>query len=319
MGNREDPIIALCRTEIERGSKSFAAAARLLPPDLRASTYMLYAWCRHCDDVIDGQRLGFPAHDSDKRSVDATELVEQLRLRTVAACRGEPDDPVFEALARVVKKHEIPTRHPLELIDGFAMDAEGRTCDTLADTLLYAYHVAGVVGLMMARVMGVRHTETLRRAADLGIAFQLTNIARDVAEDAANGRIYLPQNWLAAAGITAERVDDPLSRVALANVTANLLDVADDYYRSALYGIADLPFRSAVAIAAARSVYRAIGTTVRQRKAAAWDRRASVPKAHKMAIIALAPPAVLRARLLRSVGVPPRDHLWTHPGLSQST
>ncbi len=314
---REDPIITLSRERIEKGSKSFAAAARLLPREVRASTYMLYAWCRYCDDVIDGQELGFArAPGTGNGEENAKELVDLLRRQTVAASRGEPEGPVFEALSRVLAKHDIPNHHPLELIDGFAMDANGRTYETLSDTVHYSYHVAGVVGLMMARVMGVSDIRTLQRAADLGIAFQLTNIARDVMDDAASGRIYLPMNWLAEAGVPASQITEHTHRAGVARVTDRLLAEADRYYNSAVYGIAALPVRAGMSIAAARAVYRAIGTKVRARGDRAWDERTVISKPYKAATLALAPLHVVRAKASSLVRPPTRDGLWTHPALA---
>lgn len=316
MTQREDPIVALSRERIEIGSKSFAAAARLLPPDIRESTYMLYAWCRHCDDAIDGQDLGFArAPETGKGSDRGSEIVDELRRQTLAASRGEPDGPVFEALARVMAKHQIPERHPLELIDGFAMDANGRTYETLCDTVHYSYHVAGVVGLMMAQVMGVSDVAILRRAADLGIAFQLTNIARDVMDDAASGRVYLPLDWLAEAGVPAAQIGDRAHRAGVAQTTKRLLAEADRYYNSAVYGIAALPVRAAISIAAARAVYRAIGTKVRARGDQAWDERTVISKPYKAAILAFAPLHVAGAKASSLVRQPTRDGLWTHPAL----
>ena len=166
-----DEIVRYSRELIEKGSKSFAGAARLFAPKVRDDAYMLYAWCRHCDDVIDGQDLGFAAAATDSLSVD--ERLADLKAKTVAAVEGEADEPVFIALSRVVAKHRMDRRYPLDLLDGFAMDARGHTYFTLDDTVLYSYHVAGVVGVMMAIIMGVRDTPTLNRASDLGIAFHL--------------------------------------------------------------------------------------------------------------------------------------------------
>ncbi len=317
----DDAIVELSRQRIERGSKSFAAAARLFPREVRNSAYMLYAWCRYCDDVIDGQELGFhaPAACSGARATgDPSALIDDLRQRTTDACRGNPSGPVFEALCRVIAKHEIPERFPQQLIDGFAMDANGRDCATLTDTLVYAYHVAGVVGLMMAMVMGVRDKETMRRAADLGIAFQLTNISRDVMEDAQIGRLYLPRCWLEEEGLAVSAICDRRSRAAVSRATLRLLEEADQYYASATFGIAALPFRCATAIAAARSVYRAIGTTVRRRAETAWDQRAIVPTRRKIAILAAAPLVVSYAKISSLAGQPSRAGLWTHPDLEDA-
>ncbi len=198
-----DRIARESRLVIERGSKSFALASLLFDEHTRESAHLLYAWCRYCDDVIDGQELGFTAETTS--DIGERERLFELETKTRSAIAGSPtDEPIFIALSRVLARHEIPPRHPLELLEGFAMDVEGVTYSTLEDTLRYCYHVAGVVGVMMAYVMGVRDRETLNRASDLGIALQLTNIARDVVEDAEMGRVYLPGDWLSEAGLERE-------------------------------------------------------------------------------------------------------------------
>lgn len=309
-----DAIVEHSRKLIEKGSKSFAGAARLFDDDTRASAYMLYAWCRHCDDEIDDQDLGFKRADGSP--VPQAERLAQLTEKTRAAIAGSADEPVFQALARVVAKHNIPSRHPMELIEGFRMDVGGRHYRTADDTLSYCYHVAGVVGVMMAMIMGVRDTPTLNRAADLGIAFQLTNIARDVVPDALEGRVYLPSDWLDEAGLRPADIADPAHRDAVFAVTRRLLDLADQYYRSARYGLPDLPLRAAFAIAAARRIYRQIGSLVRKRGAHAWDTRAGLSKRGKIAQAVLSSASIGRAHASRAVKAQPsRDGLWTMPGL----
>ncbi len=206
----------------------------------------------------------------------------------------------------------------MELLDGMAMDVTGRTYRTPDDTLSYSYHVAGVVGVMMAMIMGVRDRPTLERASDLGIAFQLTNIARDVLPDAAVGRLYLPADWLAAHDVPANpaAVTDPRHRAGVVAVTGRLLDLADDYYHSAEVGLATLPLRSAWAIAAARRIYREIGRVVRRRGAAAWDTRSGTSRTTKVVGVGLAGLEAMRAT---ATGPRPqarsRDGLWTPPAL----
>jgi 15-cis-phytoene synthase len=239
---------------IARGSRSFAAAALLFDRPTRESVAMLYAWCRHCDDVIDGQELGHPT-DSEEPTT-AVSRIDGLGRKTRAVLAGERvAEPAFDGLGRVVHAHAIPACYPLAHLDGFRMDVEGRRYASLADTLDYCYHVAGVVGLMMAHVMGVRDPAVLDRACDLGIAFQLTNIARDIVPDAGAGRIYVPAAWLDAEGLPASEIADPSRRDALARIAARLVAEAEPYYASALVGIAALPPRSAWAIATAHGVY----------------------------------------------------------------
>ena len=306
-------LVAFSRERIEKGSKSFAVAARLFAPETRASAYMLYAWCRHCDDVIDGQSMGFvQTPGGGPTGPQALEVVEELKTKTKQACAGHADEPVFEALRHVCAKHDIPDRYPLDLIAGFQMDAEAKTYRTLDDTLLYCYHVAGVVGVMMAMVMGVANRVVLDRACDLGIAFQLTNIARDIVPDHAVGRVYLPEGWLAEAGLTPTDIAERHHRTTLSAVANRLLDTAEPYYASARFGLPHLPLRSAWAVAAALKVYRAIGFEVRRRGAAAWDGRASTGTVTKLAGVASGLAIALASRADRDGHLrTSRTGLWT--------
>jgi 15-cis-phytoene synthase len=305
-----DDLVAFSRQRIERGSKSFATASRLFAPDVRASAYMLYAWCRHCDDEIDGQDLGFNRPDAADAATEAR--LENLRAKTLEAVEGRAREPIYLALQTVVAKHDIPARHPLDLLEGMAMDVREQRYDTLEDTLRYSYHVAGVVGVMMAMIMGARERSTLDRACDLGIAFQLTNIARDVVADAEVGRVYLPGDWLSAAGVPPDGVAAPEYRAAVHAVSIRLLDEADRYYHSAYFGIRDLPPRSALAIAAARRVYGDIGTIVRAGGPGDSVDRARVGGVRKLVGIGAASLDTLRAHTWgRLRPPPPRLGLWT--------
>ncbi|RYZ13386.1 MAG: phytoene/squalene synthase family protein [Comamonadaceae bacterium] len=309
--NEFDPrLVALAAEAIEAGSSSFAAAARLFDETTRDSTLLLYAWCRHCDDVIDGQAFGHGQRTGDRG--DGLARLAQLEDATRRACAGEPtDEPVFAGLGQVVRLHGIDVSLPLEHLAGFRMDAVGAHYATLADTLLYCYRVAGVVGLMMARVMGARDPDALDRACDLGIAFQLTNIARDIVDDAAIGRIYLPADWLHAAGIPPERLADPAHRHALAGVAARLVETADPYYVSARSGLAALPLRSAWSVATARGVYRAIGHRVKQLGDHAWDVRVSTSRREKLWHVARGGAVALAATALPLAERESR--LWRRP------
>jgi len=279
---------------------------------------MLYAWCRYCDDVIDGQELGF-AVGGAVPALQRDRALEHITTATREALAGRAERPEFVALQRVVEDAAIPHRHPMELIEGFAMDVAGRRYLSLEDTLEYCYHVAGVVGVMMAHVMGVRDRATLERAQDLGIAFQLTNIARDVLDDWRAGRVYLPREFLDAEGLADADIGDPVHRDSLAKVVARLLAVADTYYDSAREGLPALPLRCAWAVAAARVIYRDIGTLVRQRGEDAWTTRASVGRARKTAALAEGLSSALASRLPRAVRPPPRPPtLWTKQDLAAS-
>ena len=314
--SKQAALVDTSRLIIQKGSKSFAAAAKLFDEETRENAYLLYAWCRHCDDVIDNQELGFDSKPQDPAVT--RQILAELRTKTQAAIDDKPsEEAVFEGLRYVLKRNEIPGRYPLELLDGFAMDATGHQYGTLSETLQYCYYVAGVVGVMMAYVMGTRDPEALERATDLGIAFQLTNISRDVHEDAEVSRIYLPGDWLAEAGIPSEEILQPQHAAKLAAVVERLLNEADRYYKSADEGLRALGFRSAWAVAAARDVYRAIGQIVRERGEHAWQERVVVRKRRKLLGVAEGMLDAARASLFgRHTNPAPRDSkLWSAANL----
>ncbi len=304
-----DALVATAAERIARGSKSFAAASRLFARPVRERAWLLYAWCRACDDLADGQDMGHGMHAVD----DAAERLALIRSRTAAALAGEwVGDPAFDALRLVVAETAMPARLAWDLIDGFALDAAGWRPATEADLMRYCYHVAGAVGCMMAVVMGVAPDDdaVLDRACDLGLAFQLANIARDIGEDAAAGRCYLPAQWLADAGLTAA---DPLAdRAALATIGARLADRAAAYEASARGGTPALGFRSAWAVLAAAGIYGDIARTVAARGPHAWDRRVATSGAAKLGWMLRAfGQAAGRAR--RYAAVPRDPALWTRP------
>ncbi|UFH50901.1 15-cis-phytoene synthase CrtB [Pseudomonas sp. KNUC1026] len=305
------PLLEHAEQTIAAGSRSFATAARLFDPATRRDAVMLYTWCRHCDDVVDGQVLGFAAPSS---ASDSPQLrLAQLREQTRQALAGAPmQDPAFAAFQAVALARHIPLEQALAHLDGFAMDVEEHHYEQLDDTLQYCYHVAGVVGLMMARVMGVQDEAVLDRACDLGLAFQLTNIARDIVEDAALGRCYLPAQWLREAGIDPEHITDPANRLALARLAERLVDTAEPYYESAQAGLPALPWRSAWAIATARGVYREIGVKVQRAGPKAWDHRQGTSKLEKLGLLAQGLGQALSARLARPAAPRPAG-LWQRP------
>ncbi len=310
-----DPVVANAKAIIEQGSKSFATAAKLFDNETREKAFMLYAWCRYCDDQIDGQELGFGMQSPEPE--EQARILERLIEQTESAMAGEPtDDPIFAAFQRVFQISGMDRRYPLELLEGFAMDVARQEYLTLDDTLLYCYHVAGVVGAMMATIMGVTDQPTLNRAIDLGIAFQLTNISRDVMEDAADNRIYLPRDWLLEAGAPAVASEFPGQEAAVFPVVDRLLGEADRYYDSAVHGINALPFRCAWAIAAARKVYGAIGEQVRRRGASAWEQRAGTSTAQKLGMLVGSAATAVRASIGTAAEGPPRTGLWTAPPAS---
>jgi 15-cis-phytoene synthase len=310
-----EAVLRFSHESMAKGSPSFAAAARLFPARIRDSAAMLYAACRYCDDLIDGQHLGhYHSHDGQIPSSLADRLTH-LETETRRALAGKPGDlPMFQALHHVVSLHRIPHDCVMDFIEGFRMDVAGAAYRHLDDTLQYAYHVAGVVGVMMAMVMGVRDPQVLDRASDLGIGFQLTNIARDLVDDARMGRCYVPGDWLDEMALSVDDLAACRHADAMATIGRRLVEAAEPYYASALGGLPPLGFRNAWAIATAAAVYREIGVKVRSLGARAWDQRVSTSASRKLTLAALS-----SWRALRAVGLSrlnpslPRQGLWTRP------
>jgi phytoene synthase len=269
--------LAACRALLRAGSKSFFAASVLLPPRVRETATVLYAFCRLADDAVD--LSGAPE--------DAVATLS-ARLDGIYA-RTPIDHPVDRALSIVVQGHALPRVFFDALLDGLAWDAGGRTYRTLSELIDYSARVAGTVGALMTLLMGGRHPDVLARACDLGVAMQLTNIARDVGEDARAGRIYLPLDWLAEAGLDpAALLDAPAFDARLAGIVQRLLDEAARLYRRSEGGIAHLPVGCRPAIHAARLIYAEIGVGLAANGYDSISRRTVVPRARKVALLARA-------------------------------
>jgi len=302
-------IVATAHESIARGSKSFAAASLLFDSRTRERAWLLYAWCRRCDDIADGQEDGH----GTRRVADAEARVAALRTLTDAALAGEVvGEPAFDALRIVAGETGMPAGWAHDLIDGFVLDAQDWRPESEADLYRYCYHVAGVVGCMMAVVMGVAPDDegTLDRACDLGMAFQLANIARDIGEDAAAGRCYLPAAWLAELDIPPGDIMAPAVRPRLAVLARRLTTRAAAFEASARAGTAALSFRSAWAVLAAAHIYGAIGRKVAARGEAAWNARVSTSAAEKLGYIGK---AWVEARERKRIDAAPASP-WRRPG-----
>lgn len=271
---RSDRDIARCRQLLRGGSRSFYAASLVLPPEMRGSATALYAFCRLADDAIDG-------------GGDAAHELGGLRGRLDRIFSGRPDDhPADRVFASIVDDYDIPRALPQALLEGFQWDADGRRYETLEDVCAYAARVAGSVGVMMTLLMRQRDPQVLARASDLGVAMQLTNIARDVGEDARAGRLYLPMRWMREAGIDPEEfLRSPEFGLPLASVVQRLLTAAQALYDRSALGIAYLPGGSRFGIHAARMLYAEIGNEVARRGFDSVASRAVVPAATKLRVV----------------------------------
>ena len=306
MNEARQRLVEEAQRTIAAGSKSFRFASQIFDLPTRERSWLLYAWCRACDDVTDGQTLGHDAVSVD----NPAERIAFLRARTDAALADEQTGLVpFDSLALVAAETRIPADLPHDHLAGFARDAVSWTPASEDDLLSYCYQVAGAVGVMMAHVMGVDPVErdTLDRASDLGIAFQLANIARDIVDDARVGRSYIPTDWT---GGTLDPLD-PAQRDRLVEIAQRLAALAHRYRASSKVGAARLPFRSRWAVLSAAAIYGEVATRAVELGPRAWDRRISISKAEKFMLVAGAwAEALLPVRKVSRAG------LWTRPDRS---
>ncbi|BAU57310.1 phytoene/squalene synthase family protein [Halorhodospira halochloris] len=283
-----------CRALLATGSKTFFASSWLLPRDLRDPATALYAFCRLADDAVDHGDGG-------------VDVLDDLDRRLDAVYAGDPFDyHADRAFAWAVHHYRIPRALPGALIEGFSWDAKGWHCDSLDDLFAYAVRVAGTVGLMMSLLMRVRDPQVLARACDLGVAMQLTNIVRDVGEDARSDRIYLPRQWLSQAGVEPERLlAQPEYTPQLGRVVQRLLKHADMLYERSMAGVQELPWRARGGICAARLLYAEIGREVERRGLDSVNQRAVVPARRKAAVLLRVVPEL--AAYHRGLAVPPLE------------
>jgi len=274
--------IAACRQMLRQNSMTFFAASLLLPAGVREPASALYAFCRLADDAVDVE--------AGESSGAKHRAVDQLRDRLRHIYAGAPFDHVADrAFAHVVEQYRIPALLPEALLEGFEWDASGRQYQDISSLHAYAARVAGTVGAMMSLIMGARSPGALARACDLGVAMQLTNISRDVGEDARAGRLYLPLDWMQEAAIDEQAwLAAPHFSPALGKVVGRLLDQADVLYDRVAAGVAMLPAGCRPGINAARFLYAEIGREVERAGMDSVSARAVVPGGRKARLLARA-------------------------------
>ena len=261
---------------IRKHSRSFSLAARWLPEGIRGDVEKLYAWCRWCDEAVDGD--GDPNEAACRLAVLREDVQKVFEGKKV-------QHPASEWLADLVQSRGIRQEEALDLLAGMEMDLHLGQIENEERLLRYCYCAAGVVGLMMCRVMGVKSQLAEKHATDLGVAMQLTNIARDVAEDWNRGRCYIPQTWLqvdlprdTSSQMDLENVSvRPPSNADIRKCVERLLTMAEVRYTSGLRGIDMLPLGCRPAIDLAAKLYREIGREILRRETRVMDGRISVP------------------------------------------
>lgn len=262
-----------CEAITRRSSSNFFYAFRLLPRPKRDALYALYAFCRFVDDIADREGQRSPAA-----------LLDRWRQEVHQVYTGQPQHPISRALAAVVSRYPLQQQHLLELIEGVEMDLRGTVYETWQELRDYCYRVAGTVGLLCIEIFGYRNPSARQYAVDLGIAFQLTNILRDVREDALRRRIYLPRQDLEQFGCQP----DDLLRGTYSPQVAALLAFecgrARAYYLRARAALAKEDRRSLAPAEAMRAIYERLLAQIERRNFDVFHGRVTLPRYEKMTL-----------------------------------
>lgn len=259
-----------------RNSRSFSLAARLFSPRDRAAVARLYRFCRYLDDLADDTASG------DSQRLD-------LAHRRLSGARDVPTGSIESDFLALSKERSIPLAAALELIDALRADCGPRSIKDVAALVSFAYGVAGTVGQMLRHVIDARDRRADSFAVDLGIGLQLSNVIRDVAEDAHRKRFYLPATWVSATAIerAMEGHNESIAKVDAAVERTH--DLAAEYYQSARRGFAYIPVRNRRVIFLAAALYESIGQKVLRRAPGGWRQRTVISPLEKTAILLRAP------------------------------
>lgn len=280
------------RAVLRRHGKSFHFAGRFLPAKDTENSARLYRFCRYVDDLVD------EAADTTAARRKVNAILRDLE-------RGSSADPIAQDFLLLSREKGIPLEVPSELCKGALQDLTLTRVTGEPELLRYCYRVAGTVGLMMSRVLGATNPWASAHAIDLGIGMQLTNIARDVMEDARRGRLYLPGKDFDSLRLAQIASGSPDARKPLRDGVKQLLALAENYYESGERGLAYLPARARLAILVAARVYRSIGREIAFQDYAPWRGRAVVTTRKKILIAGKA--VVAFAAQQRFRGIPTHD------------
>lgn len=269
-----DEDFAHCAEITRRSSSNFYYAFLLLPPERRRALYAIYAFCRYVDDIADDGAAARPAV-----------LLDRWRLELQRVFGGVAERPISRALAATVRSFTIPRRYFEEVLEGVEMDLTRKRYATFAELELYCYRVASAVGLICIEIFGYRNPATRVYAERLGLAFQLTNILRDVREDAARDRIYLPLEDLQRYGVS----EDEILQSAYTSNFNRLMEFeasrVRQLYREAAAALAPEDRASMVAAEGMRMIYSALLERIAQSGFRVFDRRVSVSVPHKLLLV----------------------------------
>lgn len=264
---------------MEAASRSFTFATRLLPADVRPSTYALYAMFRTLDDLVDER-------DAAKMSIaEAQRRLDRWREWFAGGLVAEREGEIVPAVRETMLRHKVPPAVFVDLIEALEADLGRRHYETTPQLIRYCYGVAATVGVAMCHVLGATDDQTCARAAEMGVAMQLTNILRDVGEDLALGRVYLPADLLSQHSLCKADLHRGEVTPSYQALCAQVARTAEGYYQSGFTGIRLLPRRVRFGIAAAALLYRDILTQLRHNGWDSLSRRASTSKPRKLALV----------------------------------
>ncbi len=274
-----------CENITRRHAKSFYFAAKFLPKSKQKAVYPIYAFCRRVDDEID--EIGDGNESDAMRAVEKwkqklEEVFEGKRQKAKGKNENEDQFSVFIAWEDLLKTYKIPQNLPLELMQGILMDTQIKHYDTFDELYVYCYRVASTVGLMSSEILGYSDKIALRYAEALGIAMQLTNILRDVKEDAAMGRIYLPQEDLRKFGVSEEEIFANEMSDNFIEMMKFQIGRARDFYRTGEKGIGLLEKDSRFTVLLASRIYARILDEIETQNYDVFTRRAHTTSSQKL-------------------------------------
>lgn len=290
--NHSNPAQAVAKQSLKTGSRTFFFASLLMTADVAEKAARLYHFCRHVDDLVD-------------LSTDTTAARARIAEWIQALACGQACDAAMADAMNLFRDCGIPDWIPIELLRGVESDLDPVAVETEDELLQYCFRVAGTVGLMMCHVMGVVEPESRRHAVDLGIAMQLTNIMRDVTEDARLGRRYLPGCWIPGISTKAILSPDFAQEMRIRQGLKRLYALAEVYYASGFRGLPFIPLGSRYAILVAGRTYRRIGELIRARHYDYRQPRAVVSLSSKLHI---AVQALIRAAFTPQFWIRPQTH-----------
>ncbi len=283
-----DEAYDYCRRVVQRASKTFYWGSLFLPPPKRQAIWAVYAFCRVVDDIVDEEyepAVMRPGHLRGSHQPEEELDYWRSAIERVYHCGGSGDGPIQLAWSDMIARYPVPLTPVLELIQGVKMDLTQQHYETFAELYLYCYRVAGTVGLLTSPIFGYHHEGALAHAVDLGVALQLTNILRDIGEDARRGRIYLPQNEMSHFGYSEAELMSGVINDAFRELVRFQMIRVDEYYQRSQPGISMLSADCRMAVRLSSTLYRHILDRIRLNNFNVFTKRASVPLQTKLAAV----------------------------------